>query len=597
MNKYQILLKILDGLRNEAPEPYKAYHADDNDSLIKVRSKCFIHLFLKVTFGILDFHERENFITDDIGDGGIDAYFVDRDDQKIYYIQSKFRNTEANFSNKDILYDELLSMDIARIVKDGEERDEKGNKYNGKILSMQNNIRNLSDRPMYDTEVIILANAYNKETDKVKKAIGGYDFKLYNDEMTFKKLVFPIITSTFYNKEKLVIRINVNGSSNNRAKSDIKTSYKDCNITMLLVPVKEIGRTMSMYKNSILKFNPRSFLSLQHNDVNKNIASAIKEIDSNDFALFNNGVTMLASNAKYSDETAEKGVDQLLLTNPQIINGGQTAYTLSEIYEECKSNGNFSVLENKSVVLKVITLSVSPNETLGLKLIEKISKATNFQTSVEIHDRISNDEKQMLLQDIIYDKYCYFYERKKGEYAEGVSKKYIPRDLIIDKTEFMRVMLSCFGLPNKSRQAGLNILFSETNLAKIEISNIPLYVYAYRCFEYLKNKIKNYKGNWEIEKYGYALRYGSYAVVYATVLSAKSLNMQTVEEDTGKVLDNWLHFEQLLKENTKNTRYFRETVSDLGDKVLEMNYNGYYRGATLNQDIYAYFSYRQKIDL
>ena len=344
-----------------------------------------------------------------------------------------------------------------------------------------------------------------------------------------------------------------------------------------------------MYKNSILKFNPRSFLSLQNNNVNKNIANAIREIDSNDFALFNNGVTMLASNAIYQDETAEKGIDQFLLTNPQIINGGQTAYTLSQIYEECEKNDNFSILEGKSVTLKVITLSVSHEEKLGLELIEKISKATNFQTPVDIQDRISNDEKQVELQNVIYREYGYFYERKRGEYAEGVSKKYISRDLIIEKMEFMRILLACLGLPNRSRQVSLRSLFSQDNLNKIELSNVKMYINAYKCYGYLRSFQKNLK-YYDKKKAGNALRYGTYAVVYAMTLINPKSSMDNLENKLSFVLHMWYEFEQFAMSQKRNVKYFKEVINSNQEKVIEVNYSGYYRGTTINSDIFSYFS-------
>ncbi|MBE9469237.1 MAG: hypothetical protein IMY72_13075 [Bacteroidetes bacterium] len=178
MEKYEVLIKILDELRSEAPDKYKSYHRDDEDSLKSIRARCYIHLFLKVNFGILDFVEREKYITDGPYDGGIDAYFIDIDEKKIYYIQSKFRNTKENFIEKDILYKELLAMDIARIIRDGEKADEKGAKYNGKILNMQKAISNLNESPMYKTEVIVLANASNKECKNIKRAIGDFDYSI-----------------------------------------------------------------------------------------------------------------------------------------------------------------------------------------------------------------------------------------------------------------------------------------------------------------------------------------------------------------------------------------------------------------------------------
>ncbi len=87
--KYQILLRIIEELRKEAPENYQKYQIEEegNESkLITIKSRCYIHLFLKVAFGMLNFIERENYITDGSYDGGIDAYYIDEENKQIYYI-------------------------------------------------------------------------------------------------------------------------------------------------------------------------------------------------------------------------------------------------------------------------------------------------------------------------------------------------------------------------------------------------------------------------------------------------------------------------------------------------------------------------------
>ena len=73
MNQYEILVNILDELRNEAPAAYRRYYPapDEHEKLDNARSRTFIHLFLKVRYGLGEFNERENYITDDAGDGGI----------------------------------------------------------------------------------------------------------------------------------------------------------------------------------------------------------------------------------------------------------------------------------------------------------------------------------------------------------------------------------------------------------------------------------------------------------------------------------------------------------------------------------------------
>ncbi|NJN92252.1 MAG: hypothetical protein HC878_19060 [Leptolyngbyaceae cyanobacterium SL_5_14] len=118
MSKYETLTKILDQLRKEAPSKIGRYYpaTENAETLNQLRARTFIHLFLKVKFGLTDFQQRENFITDDTQDGGVDAYYINQENKRIYFIQSKFRTTEANFNSKEILLSELLQMDIDRIT-------------------------------------------------------------------------------------------------------------------------------------------------------------------------------------------------------------------------------------------------------------------------------------------------------------------------------------------------------------------------------------------------------------------------------------------------------------------------------------------------
>lgn len=164
MNRYDILVKILDELRKEAPIDYKTYYPENTniEGINNARSKAFIHLFLKVMYGIEKFIDREYYITDDSYDGGIDAYYIDEGAKEIVFIQSKFRTNEKNFETKEINYEELLLMDVNRVIK-GEKKDEDGNLYNGKISKMQEKIQKIKDIARYKYKVIILANLKEKK--------------------------------------------------------------------------------------------------------------------------------------------------------------------------------------------------------------------------------------------------------------------------------------------------------------------------------------------------------------------------------------------------------------------------------------------------
>ncbi|MBM2825738.1 MAG: hypothetical protein HW402_1402, partial [Dehalococcoidales bacterium] len=58
--RYLVLVRVLDQLRQEAPPGFRSYHpaAEDAEGLNIARAKAFLHLFLKVYFGILDFSTR-----------------------------------------------------------------------------------------------------------------------------------------------------------------------------------------------------------------------------------------------------------------------------------------------------------------------------------------------------------------------------------------------------------------------------------------------------------------------------------------------------------------------------------------------------------
>jgi len=435
VSKYDTLVNILDRIRFEAPKEFKKYRPkpDDIEKLNQARSKALIHLYLKVAFGLLEFTDREKFVTDGPQDGGIDAYYIDEAARKIVFIQSKFRTSSKNYENKEIALSELLKMDIDRIV-DGESKDEDGNDYNGKIKQLLRNLSEIQDIGRYEYEIIVLANLKNIKQSELKKLTGGFPAKIHDFDEVYRKLVFPVVTGTYYNHSELCITLNLTNKSSSSARIsyNVETEYKDCDITVVFVPTEEIGKILYKYKNSILKFNPRCYLELQTNFVNREIYETISNKSTNEFALFNNGITMLSDDTSLNERIGQKDKAQIIIENPQIINGGQTAFTLSRIYEEViQGKRNKNIFDNKEVLLKIITFSrsSSTDEDHKLKLIESISKATNRQSEVSDADRRSNDKIQIDLQTKLFDLFGVYYERKRGEFADGVRDKYINRKL------------------------------------------------------------------------------------------------------------------------------------------------------------------------
>ena len=593
MSKYEDLIKILDNLRNEAPKENSRYYPNENDTekVNQARSRAYIHLFLKVKFGIIGFKEREDLITDGTSDGGIDGYYIDKEKKIIYLIQSKFRTTDTNFQNKEIAMEELLAMDVVRILH-GEESDEFGTPYNGKIQGLIRHINEISDMPNWTTKVVLLANVKPIIQSRLRTLTGGYAVEIYNYDKVYKELVFPLVCGSYFNIKELKITINVNrDSSGHRIQYYPKTKYGECTVNALYVPTIEIAKILSKYKNSILKYNPRSYLDLQKGSVNAKIAESIETIQTNEFALFNNGITMLSDETKYSDTVGKKNTAEVLVTNPQIINGGQTAYTLSMLYDRYLAKEDLSVFEEKEVLLKIISF----NEDEGaisdkLKLIEDISIATNQQSPVYEADRRANDKIQIQLQEKIYADFGLYYERKLGEVGDGLRMKYIDRSKIIDREQFLRICLAVKDEPVRARSS-INRLFEKRYFDEIIPDDIDyrrcIYAYlAYVRIPIIETTTSNVKN---------LARYAIASVVshrYNEAITPSQYD-ESINRELNDIIARWEDFEKYVRTIDDNKKYyFREVFDQItGEKTIEANWGYYYKGRTLNRDLKFYFGY------
>lgn len=453
MSKYKTLVTILDQIRAEsAATAFAPIYLPDpshGDMVTQARSRTFIHLYLMVGFGLLEFVERERFVTDGKYDGGIDAYYVDTESHIIHFIQSKYRATEENFNSKLITVNELLKMDIGRILN-GDRSDESGNPYNASILRMQSEIASIPDIGRYHYKVLLLANAPDLTPSKLKQLTGGYPTEVIDNERTYVEMVLPVIAGTYFRQKDIQIAIDLsNKNAGAKISYEVRTTHYDCEITVVFAPIVEIARIMHRYKNSILRFNPRSYLEFEGHIVNDSIRSTVLTKTTNEFALFNNGITMLSDETYVNERIGQRNKAQLTLRNPQIINGGQTAYTLSRILEESTESNREALFQGKEVLLKVITLIENPDradiEQRRVELIDQISTATNQQTPVITADKFSNDQDHVTIQRVLFDRYGILYERKRGEFADGLHRGYISPDLLLERNLFFRLYFAIIG--------------------------------------------------------------------------------------------------------------------------------------------------------
>jgi len=584
--KYETLVNILDSIRNEAPAEYAIYHPDSSDieKMNSARSKAFIHLFLKVRFGISNFKERHKLITDGGGDGGVDAYYVDEEGKKVFVIQAKFRTKDSNFEARQISADDLVKMEISKVLK-GEQTDSNNQPFNDEIKKFQQRLQQIRDPAHYTHPVVILGNLtrYNKE--QITRLVGTPDFEVFNFERTYNELVFPICSGTYYYPGEIKIEINLSEKQQSVLRQNITTSYGKFNVRIFFVPTIEIAKIQSKYKNAILRFNPRNYLSLARNKVNRKIRDGITNRQANDFAIFNNGITLICDKCEITETTGSIDIGQAIITNPQIINGGQTAYTLSKIHDDDHQKSD-SYFKDKEVLLKVVILGDTTKTSQ--KFIEEISDATNQQNRVDEADRRSNDEIQLKLQKEIFSYYGYLYERKRGEFFPGLNENYVNKSRIIDREDFLRANTAYTAKPSDARRGAGDSLFREQKFRSLFPKDFDFKekFFAYLLFKHvkpLKNKdAPNVQG----------LRYAKMAIVGACRFEAVNLEdfsperiLEASWQKFNAVFKRWEQFESWAKMQPNNAKYIKDS---------QMDFDIYYKGSTIDQDIVAYFGPKEQ---
>ena len=131
------------------------------------------------------------------------------------------------------------------------------------------------------------------------------------------------------------------------------------------------------------------------------------------FWWLNNGITIIAEGIKESS-SAKK----ILITNPQIVNGLQTSYSIFNYF-----NDNKMKLENEKRDLFIKIIKIDP-ELEGKEL--DITIATNRQNEIRGKDIKANDEVQKNIE-LFFKENGKYYQRKDKYYT---NRKFPKKDIL-----------------------------------------------------------------------------------------------------------------------------------------------------------------------
>lgn len=152
---------------------------------------------------------------------------------------------------------------------------------------------------------------------------------------------------------------------------------------------------------TLFEENIRLYLG-EKNDVNTKILQSALSDNPVEFWYLNNGITIVCDSYKYQPKLANPVV---AIDNPQIVNGGQTSFSLFEAKKR-----DALKTPNIKVLVKII-------ETKDNIFRNKIAEATNSQTPIRSRDLRSNDIIQLKLEEVLASK-GYYYDRKKNQHSD-----------------------------------------------------------------------------------------------------------------------------------------------------------------------------------
>jgi hypothetical protein len=211
------------------------------------------------------------------------------------------------------------------------------------------------------------------------------------------------------------------------------------------VPLEEVNRLYHEHGTGLLARNVRLFAG-KRTPANSAMADTLSsDAERSNFFYYNNGLCIVVS--RIDKETYDNGRSLIGLHDPQIVNGGQTYFTVGHAEDDR--------LKGASVLARIIC---PPSEEKGEQFTDTVIRSTNTQTPVDSRDFHANDARQKSLTD----KFSrltpsWFYEPKVGLWetyeAKGkarfkiASPKSKLKFRVINNEELARCLLAWNGNP------------------------------------------------------------------------------------------------------------------------------------------------------
>ena len=391
----------------------------------------FIELILDIFFYDFNFNcDIERLSTDSYGDGGVDYLF--------FTFNNHLLLTEEDLEelSDDVTID-IHFLQIKETIKID-------SNVPNKFLELSQNFFNGSNISHYNQEIKDNIKFFNKISEKIlpkgKFKLHFYYFGFFDKHQlerandliarfeTLKNSTEEedfIKSTNYYIKTLSDIYQEISKGHNfeytfkkiNNFVAEYNEESEKTDAVIALIPIKQYYDFITLENNNeinakLFENNIRDYKG--KSNVNKDILKTLKE-NKMQFWWLNNGITIITENIE--DSSSAK---KIVITNPQIVNGLQTSYSIFNFFKDNKELLNS---ENRDIFLKII--KIEPDFEGREKELD-ITIATNRQNEIRDKDIKANDEVKKLIE-IFFKEHGKYYQRKDKYYT---NKKYPKKDII-----------------------------------------------------------------------------------------------------------------------------------------------------------------------
>lgn len=388
-------------------------------------------------------------------------------------------------------------------------------RYEEKVLSFFENFKDLRIKLLTSKVKLVFSFVYVAVANDLHPNVQSQANELCDQIHQLFPGTMTSVSVDFVNASKLMELINAQASqrfSLALADNPIALGTKKDYIALVNLGTyyKFITDDSGALRKYIFESNVRDYQG--HNNVNNEIRETLSCETPEDFWWLNNGVTIIA------EDVSQSTSKQLLIINPEIVNGLQTS---NEIYFHFTEHPELIEQETRNVLLRIIV----PNDESSR---DHIILATNSQTTIPAVALRSTDPIHRQIEMYFKSRGLY-YDRRKNYYKNQGKKA----NEIVSIGFLGQCLISLFlGKPNYARARPSTLLSNDDYYKQLYVDNTDLELF-YRSAS-LGKKVEKYIKS--TSKYAQAAKSDIlfYVVYTAAALAVHSPN---ISAEAFKVLD------------------------------------------------------------